>query len=301
LNRLKRNIRLGFQFYGKPYDRPIGFPVPSTYNPPLIKGPVNVESFLDVFEAKLKLKIGQEMKTRGGGMNLSQKEMKALREICRMKNVIIKPADKGAVTVIMDKSKYLTEGFRQLSNVNFYKPLPESIQSETITKVRSLVDDLWSHKVIDSKTRSYLRPLDDVKNRVFYVLPKIQKKDWPDPKMPAGRPIVTNVGTELTRISQYVDYWIQPLAKNLLKDNLVRDSYDLIERLKALTLPKEADILLVAADVESLYTNIPHHDGINAVLKVWDSFPVRKNQPPRHLLIRAMELILTRNDFEFVG
>ena len=52
--------------------------------------------------------------------NLSKDEWKGLLELKKNPNIIIKKADKGIAVVIMDTVDYLKEGYRQLSDPNFY-------------------------------------------------------------------------------------------------------------------------------------------------------------------------------------
>ena len=44
---------------------------------------------------------------------------------------MIKPADKGSSSVIMDKDNYISEGYRQLGNPSHYKKLDEPIFHST--------------------------------------------------------------------------------------------------------------------------------------------------------------------------
>ena len=47
---------------------------------------------------------------------LKPNEIKALKSLRKNKNIVIKPADKGATVVVMDRCDYINEGERQLSN-----------------------------------------------------------------------------------------------------------------------------------------------------------------------------------------
>ena len=107
-------------------------------------------------------------------------------------------------------------------------------------------------KLINDKTKQYLIQ-SDVKPRRFYILPKIHKPGNP------GRPIVSSNSHPTERISHFVDYHLQPLVQKL--PSFVKD--DFLNKLLTIgNLP--ANSLLVTLDVSSLYTNIPHNEGINA-------------------------------------
>ena len=52
--------------------------------------------------------------------NLSRKERKALTTLGKRTDILIKPADKGSGTVIMDHSWYVNECDRQLNDTKYY-------------------------------------------------------------------------------------------------------------------------------------------------------------------------------------
>ena len=53
------------------------------------------------------------------------------------------------------------------------------------------------------------------------------------------------------------------------------------------------------ADVTSLYTNIPHNEGLSACQTALNT--CAHQSPPTQDLIRLLDLILTLNDFQFNG
>lgn len=309
--RLDRQIRLNFQFdngnnEGTVKDDTI-FHVPSNYMPPKITSHPEVESYLTQFRSEwaglIDLLIDGEKKRHiMHKRNLSPDEQKALIKLKTMTNLVIKPADKGGALVVMDREHYLNGGLRQLRDVQYYRPLPRTIQSETKEQVTQLVQELLTGKHINQKIYRYLLPPDEPKLREFYGLPKVHKNEesWPVPgKEPPLRPVCPNVGTALTNLSQWVDFHIQPLAKRMLSESLVKDSYDFVSRLKQLVIPADTPITLLAVDVESLYTNIPHKEGIDAIRESYERGI--GTRPLTHLLCRALNLILTKNDMVFNG
>jgi hypothetical protein len=52
-------------------------------------------------------------------------------------------------------------------------------------------------------------------------------------------------------------------------------------------------------DVTSLYTNIPHNDGIEACREAWDQRDVK--EPPTECLVQLLTLVLKHNNFTFRG
>ena len=56
---------------------------------------------------------------------------------------------------------------------------------------------------------------------------------------------------------------------------------------------------LVTMDVTSLYTNIPHSDGIEACKEIWESRSVKV--PPTDCLVTMLTMVLKKNNFTFNG
>ena len=63
--------------------------------------------------------------------NLTKRERRALKRLIRREDIIIKPADKGSGTVVMDMDWYENECLRQLNDIQFY----EKIDNNTCQKI----------------------------------------------------------------------------------------------------------------------------------------------------------------------
>ena len=121
----------------------------------------------------------------------------------------------------------------------------------------------------------------------FYTLPKIHKINNP------GRPIVNSIGSITEKISAYVDENIKYLSK--LVPSCIKDTGHFLNIIK--DIQTEEEDLLVTVDVSSLYTNIKHEDGIEA-LKSW----LKENgtNPKKAEFIGTLaKLVLTSNYFTF--
>ena len=64
--------------------------------------------------------------------NLSSNQRRALYELKGNNNIVIKPADKGGSTVIMDKDNYIREACTQLHDERFLKKI-DNIPTPTLT------------------------------------------------------------------------------------------------------------------------------------------------------------------------
>ena len=149
----------------------------------------------------------------------------------------------------MDKTWYIDECNRQLTDTKFYQRLDEDITAEIQKRVTFYVNRMHKDKFINDKTKQYLIQ-SDVKPGRFYILPKIHKPGNP------GRPIVSSNSHPTERLSHFVDYYLQPLVHKL--PSFVKDTNDFLNKLLTIgNLP--ANSLLVTLDVSSLYTNIPHN------------------------------------------
>ena len=96
----------------------------STWNPPNDRERA-LDTFLDA--VKLDITTCTPNKIRD---NLTVTERQAISQLKQRQDIIIKPADKGSGTVVMDKTWYIDECNRQLNDSKFYKRLNEDITAD---------------------------------------------------------------------------------------------------------------------------------------------------------------------------
>ena len=126
---------------------------------------------------------------------------------------------------------------------------------------------MHSQHITGKATMSFLLPPKNTCLSLFYGLHKIHKPDCP------LRPIVSGCDGATDHLSAYIIHFIQPLSSNLpshIKDT--KHFLNLIEKLP----PLPSNSLLVTVGVTSLYTDIPHEEGIAAV--------IHSMEKQRHLL-----------------
>ena len=144
-------------------------------------------------------------------------------------------------------------------------------------------------KIIDDDTRRFLIQTDPKPGR-FYILPKIHKQGNP------GRPIVSSNSHHTERISQFVDYHLKPLVQTT--QSFIKDTTHFLHKLEQLgQLPNNA--FLVTLDVSSLYTNIPHNQGIDACRHFLDTRNRTRSTISTETLCDLIRIILTMNNFSF--
>ena len=128
-----------------------------------------------------------------------------------------------------------------------------------------------------------------IKTSEFHLLPKIHKSNN------LGRPAISSINCHTSRISEFVDYYLQTEVKKL--KYYVEDTTDFIKKIEAIDHVSD-DSYLVSLDVRSLYTNIPHKEGIEAVKQ-----KLKKSKPSINIkvILTFLKLILTLNNFVFNG
>ena len=189
--------------------------------------------------------------------NLPRKERKALTTLRKRTDIVMKPADMDSGTVIMDHSWYVNESDRQLNDTKYYQKQSSDLTNKVQERVKEYTTRLHKDNLINYETLKYFSSNSEPKAGRFYILPKIHKQGNP------GRPIISSNGHPTGRISEVVDYHLKPLVQTLpsfTKDN----THFLLQLQKLGPLPDNA--ILVTLDVSSLYTNIPHNEGIDACL-----------------------------------
>ena len=116
---------------------------------------------------------------------------------------------------------------------------------------------IHSQYMIDKATREFLLPPKNTRTPFLNGLPKIHKPDC------HLSPIDSGCDGPTDHLSAYINHFVQPLGSNLpshFKDT--KHFFNLTEKLPPLPL----NAVLVKPDIMSLYTNIPHEEGIAAVI-----------------------------------
>ena len=122
----------------------------------------------------------------------------------------------------------------------------------------------------------------------FYLLPKIHKSNNP------GRPVISSTNCHTTKLSRFVDHYIQPLAIKI--KSYIRDTTDFLNKIKNIgTIPEKA--LLVSMDVRALYSNIEHNEGLLSLEEALNNRTIK--EPKTEVITTLMKHILTLNNFRF--
>ena len=187
---------------------------------------------------------------------------------------IIIETDKGGVIVIMNTAFYREKTLEMLANDSFYKTSNDTCSKTTFKKIKNLIKlakDISRHEI------AYLLEF-DFKSSNFYGLPKIHKSslikskcgetqsgilELKDPIDLQFRPIVAGPVCETLRLSNLINILLKPFIKCV--KNFVRDDRHFLSFIPNNVSEKA---IIVSFDVTSLYIDISHELGLEAI-KFW--------------------------------
>lgn len=230
--------------------------------------------------------------------NLTPAEIKALRDLKLNPNIVIKKADKGGGIAIFDRDKYEMQIHSMLEDVNTYTPVERDDSFKVKSDADKILQNLFDQTFLNAKQLRHLTKFTPVAP-TFYGIPKIHKLNCP------LRPIVSQIHGPTSGISLLVDKLLFVAEQSipfLLQDTTAYLKF--IDSHKNVS----SNTFLVTMDVTSLYTNIPHEEGIQLVadfyaetLPLWENYKTEILPIPVHTLKVLIEFILKNCTFEFCG
>ena len=251
LDRFSRQIKFKYFFHGHERTKAgAKFTEKSTWTPPCNNASISTK--LEELENLVTFKVKPRDDFVG---NLSKVELQTIKTLKNNPDIIIKPADKGSATVFMSRDCYIREAKRQLNNTKHYAPLQEPAYPLAAQAISLLLNKIEISGYISAKQNVYLQPPMEPRVRQLYLLPKIHKAadKWPQPdRMPPGRPIISDCGSESYRVGEYIDSFLAPLA--VCHSSYVKNTTDFQNKVTQIVSPGGA--MLFTMDVESLYTNV---------------------------------------------
>ena len=201
---------------------------------------------------------------------------------------------------------YKNKILEMLNNELYYSSIPNSNQNEIFTKLKELINQ--NENTTDHEADFLLNF--DCKTSTFYGLPKIHKSqiiqnackikhseyiEVIDPEDLEFRPIVAGPLCETSRLSCLLDILLKPFLKHV--KSYLRDDIDFLNYLPK-TVPENT--LLISFDIVSLYTNIPHDLGQEAMSFWLDTHPeLIPARFSKDFILKGIKLILENNNFTF--
>lgn len=260
----------------------------STFYPSQAKGPY-IESFYRVVFSNFQ-KLCQSSNATNTN-NLSPVEIKALKLLMEADDLVIKLADKGGGIVLQDKSDYIKEARRLLSDTSTYQKINKDPISDFAKEVNTLVSMAFQNDILNKFEKSFLLK-DFYQIPYFCHLPKVHKSL----DNPPSRSIVAAMDSITTGLSLYIDHFLQPIVHHL--QSYIRDGTHLLELLSAYKW--EPTYVWLSLDVNSLYTSIPHAFGLMALEYFFAKDPLI-NPRQASFILEATSYCLTHNYFQFDG
>ena len=200
-------------------------------------------------------KIASTLQTSSGPVNnLTKDEQLALSRLRKDDSIVITPADKGRVTVVMNKTEYSKKMDNLVSDDKTYKKLKSDPSKKLQQKLNEKLYPLHQANIL--KRPLYSRLYCSVaQTPKLYGLPKIHKENTP------LRPIVSFCSSPTYELSKYLANILKPLTEQ--SSRCLVNSADFITKIRNEQLSK--DHKLVSFDVKSLFTSIPLELAIESI------------------------------------
>jgi len=226
--------------------------------------------------------------------NLTTSQTKTLRLLRKQNKIIIKPSDKNLGPVAMDKDEYVHQILKEHLLSKEYCKLTKHEATQKIETLRNTLKNYISSSDIPLSKAEQIYFNRSLKTfhrvPILYGLPKVHKNPM------SLRPVVSSTNSLLSVFSTWLDYKTKELLP--LISSYTRNSTDVLNDLKSLTLPKGAKIF--SADAKSMYTNIDTDLGLETFKEFLqhNQGKISKDFPTNHCL-RILELVMRNSVFTF--
>ena len=221
--------------------------------------------------------------------NLTKDERQALKRLKTDENIVILPADKGRVTVVMDKTDYYDKMDTLVNDKQTYEELKRDPTPSLQRKLNSKLLDLKKTDVIDIQRYNRLRCRVPQPPKL-YGLPKLHKPNIP------MRPIVSFCGSPTYELSKYLTTILKPLTNE--SRHKLQSTETFIDAIKTVQIPD--DHKLVSFDVKSLFTSIPLQLALDCTATAIENSTTKLPLPTDDLM-DLLNLCLTSTYFQYNG
>ena len=222
--------------------------------------------------------------------------------------IVIKPADKGSIIVIMSPHFYWDMCLKHLNNPVFYEEVDSDPCNIILEKLNAFIE---KHKARLTEREHLMLSSSSYKLSNFYMLPKLhksvqinnvvvtEKKEYihiPDGVSDLdGRPIVSGPCFHTRNLSIMIHLILLPCLDCI--KYILKDSFDFQQKLDPHC---EEGTQFVTWDIKSLYTSI-RHDLFYTAIEYWigklgDRLPLL-NRFGRGFILEALKIILECNYF----
>lgn len=246
--------------------------------------------------------------------SLDQLILDTLNSLSARPDLVYKPADKNLGTTVMLVDQYNKLCTDILSDTSTYEVCLDYVPANLYTTLRAVLQrhgQLYAGSTGPKRfeysrlARSLLQLSRDKSRRVpaFYCLPKMHK-----PGAIKGRPIVSSINSVTYHTSVYLHNYLVQFRPYI--PNICTNSSDVVLDLESVRTD-DPNLVIVCADVASLYPSIPIPYGLQAVRSFLLSFRTRdwQERPTPgdvtngqiDLIIDLLEWVLKNNYMQFMG
>ena len=221
-------------------------------------------------------------------------EHRTIQNLRNNKNITIKRADKGGSIVIMNTNDYINTALSHLQQTTIYTQQDIDNTNTVADNLNSLILQLSHTGHLTKEIAKYIQPKSPPRTPFFYFLPKIHKQNNPP------RPIISGCDSPTDRLSKYLTSILNPIAQ--AQPSYLKDTKHLLQIIQNHP-PLPSNTFLVTADVSSLYTNIPHEEGMDIILNSLNTHRhiLPKNTPNNAIIRNFLHFILKDNYFDFLN
>ncbi|CAF3367010.1 unnamed protein product [Rotaria sp. Silwood2] len=222
--------------------------------------------------------------------NMNKNELKLLKEIKSIEDIVIVQADKGGKIVVMDKNEYMKKIEEKLNDLNVYEQVKKDPTTIIKTEISKKVTKMLNQNKITDQNKYYLTSIDDLPK--IRGQPKLHKVDIPMRIVTCSRDTITSP------ISQFIFKIIKELRTTL--NGVVCNTSNFIKNIRDVKLNQDEH--LASLDIQDLYTNIPVNKAIDITLerlvesKKLDNLPFTKTD-----IKELLDLTLKNSYFQFNG
>ena len=221
--------------------------------------------------------------------NLTKDEQQALKRLKNDNDIVILPADKGRVTVVMDKTDYFDKMDALVNDKQTYEKLKRDPTPSLQRKLNNKILTLKKTDAIDTQ-RYYRLRCSVPQPPKLYGLPKLHKPGIP------MRPIVSFCGSPTYQLSKYLTTILQPLTDKSRRK--LQSTENFIDAIKTVQIPD--DYKLVSFDVKSLFTSIPLQLALQCTETAVQQSTAKLPLPTEDIM-DLLNLCLTSTYFQYNG
>lgn len=234
----------------------------------------------------------------------------AIQRLSSQEEIHILKADKGNCTVLWDKQDYNREALRQLNDSNTYRELSPTEYHQKLVDLfqegNHIAEGLHHIGCIAGNEYSNILPKEAVGSCVYFP-PKVHKRMNETSHTFAGRPIVATHSCTLHWLDKYITTVTAPLLERI--PGSLRDTTDFIRKLPEMDTSHNTstnNIVIMTADVESLYPSIPWDDGIEYATRFYSDnirflheHAIKENlvRPPPVQFFRAILTLVIKHSY----